>query len=115
MGRGVVPRARRPHGALPARDRAPARRPRTRAAALRGPRAGPARHAGRLFGFLGLESTAEVESFLGDGANDLFQRHGTSTSPAASIGRWATDFTAEQCRIAAAALGDELRRLGYSA
>ena len=71
------------------------------------------RHTRELFGFLGLEVTDSVEAYLQTAAADLFQSHGTSSSPAASIGRWREDLTAEQQRLANDALGEQLERLGY--
>ncbi|MCA8976752.1 MAG: sulfotransferase [Planctomycetes bacterium] len=62
---------------------------------------------------LGLEVTDEVRAYQRDAAGKLFRSHGTSESPAASVGRWRTDFTAEQQAMAADRLGDQLRRLGY--
>lgn len=70
-------------------------------------------HAERVFAFLGLHIDPGVERFLASQADALFRRHGTSTSPQASIGRWARDYTDEQKQIAADALGAELARLGY--
>jgi hypothetical protein len=48
----------------------------------------------RLFRFLGLYPIASDER----GMSDLFATHATSSSPAASIGRWKKDLTPEQLR-----------------
>lgn len=71
------------------------------------------RRASELFGFLGLEPTDEVRSFLRQGSKDLFARQGTSASPGASIGRWKKDLTPEQQRAANQIFDGHLRRLGY--
>ena len=51
-----------------------------------------ARTVGRLFGYLGLAPIASDQ----DGMSTLFATHATSVTPAASIGRWKKDLTAEQ-------------------
>jgi len=66
-----------------------------------------------MFASLGLEVTDEVLGYQRDAARRLFDSHGTSKSPAASIGRWKNDFTPEQQQLANDKLGDQLRRLGY--
>jgi hypothetical protein len=48
----------------------------------------------RLFRFLGLASIASDEQ----GMNSLFATHATSSTPAASIGRWKKDLNSEQLR-----------------
>ncbi|MFO1051904.1 MAG: sulfotransferase [Planctomycetota bacterium] len=68
---------------------------------------------GRILGFLELDPTAEIESWLEHGARELFASHGTSRTPAASVGRWRTMLAPEQQRIADTYLGEHLRRLGY--
>ena len=60
-----------------------------------------------MLAHLGLEVTAEVLEYQRGAAAELFSSHGTSASPAASIGRWRRDLTAEQ-----QALANE--RLGYA-
>jgi hypothetical protein len=63
----------------------------------------------RLFRFIGLSSIRSDEH----GMNDLFARHATSASPAASIGRWKQDLAAEQlkkCEV----FGPFLDKFGYN-
>lgn len=66
-----------------------------------------------MLAFLGLEITDEVRGYQEDAARRLFASHGTSDSPAASIGRWRRDFTPEQQRLANDRLADQLARFGY--
>ncbi|WP_428488577.1 sulfotransferase [Rhodopila sp.] len=67
-----------------------------------------ARSIGRLFGFLGLAPTASDQ----DGMTALFATHATSATPAASIGRWRNDLTAEQ-RQRCEELNPFLNHFGY--
>lgn len=62
---------------------------------------------------LGLGVTEEVVAYQRDTAQKLFASHGTSQSPAASIGRWRKDFSAEQQAMAKERLGKQLEQLGY--
>lgn len=71
------------------------------------------RHTKEVFAFLGLDVSESVEAYLQGTANELFSSHGTSSSPAASIGRWRRDLTEEQQALANAGLATELRQLGY--
>ncbi len=65
--------------------------------------------ARRLSGWLGLNLDAErVASDLG-----LFERHGTSASPMASIGRWAEDLDDTETQILASVLADSVAPFGY--
>ncbi|HEX3991842.1 MAG TPA: sulfotransferase domain-containing protein, partial [Acetobacteraceae bacterium] len=48
----------------------------------------------RIFRFCGLASIRSDER----GMNDLFATHATSSSPAASIGRWKKDLSTEQLK-----------------
>ena len=47
-----------------------------------------------IFRFLGLAPVASHQESM----HKLFATHGTSATPAASIGRWRSDLTAEQCK-----------------
>lgn len=67
-----------------------------------------------IFSFLGLPITPEENTFLQGAAQKLFARHGTSESPAASIGRWQQDMTPEQQATCNTALESVLRRFGYA-
>jgi hypothetical protein len=63
----------------------------------------------KIFGFLGLASINSDEK----GMSTLFSTHATSSTPAASIGRWKTDLTKEQgkaCEI----LDPFMDHFGYS-
>lgn len=73
----------------------------------------PKQHAREIFDFLGLDLSTDVESYLKGAADELFESHGTSRSPAQSIGRWRRDFTPEQQDQANAGLAQQLKRLGY--
>lgn len=73
----------------------------------------PAHHAAALFQFLGLEADGGVEDYLQRAAGELFASHGTSTSPAASVGRWRRDLSREQQQQANEGLAAALERLGY--
>jgi len=73
------------------------------------------KHTRDLFEFLELDVSDEVERYLEGAARELFESHGTSRSPAESVGRWRRDLTPEQQAQANEGLCDELRRLGYEA
>ena len=73
----------------------------------------PTRHAAALFQFLGLEADGGVEDYLQRAAGELFASHGTSSSPAASVGRWRRDLSTEQQQQADEGLAAALERLGY--
>lgn len=62
---------------------------------------------------LGLEVADEVLAYQREAAAGLFSSHGTSATPAASVGRWRQDFTTEQQALANERLGQQLQRLGY--
>jgi hypothetical protein len=64
----------------------------------------------RLFTFLGLAPVIPDESSMGA----LFATHATSVTPAASLGRWKRDLTAEQQRKCEV-FGKFLDHFGYSA
>lgn len=66
-----------------------------------------------LFAFLGLQVTDEVRAFLQGPGRRLFRTQGTSATPKASIGRWRRDLTPEQQAFVHAALGEQIRALGY--
>lgn len=67
----------------------------------------------RIFGSLGLEMDEAVAAWLDGEANSLFRSHGTSTSPADSVGRWRTMLQPEQQAMANDVLGPALARRGY--
>ena len=73
----------------------------------------PADHAAALFQFLELEADGGVEDYLQRAAGELFASHGTSSSPAASVGRWRRDLSKEQQQQANEGLAAALERLGY--
>jgi len=62
-----------------------------------------------IFGFLGLNHVADAE------VNDpeVFKKHGTSRSPAASIGRWRSDLSAEEIAACNEGFEDFLRVFDY--
>lgn len=68
-----------------------------------------------VLAFLALDLELEVAAFLNDEAPALFERHGTSQTPARSIGRWKGVFTADEQRAISDGLGPWLERLGYIA
>ncbi len=72
----------------------------------------PQQELGRVLTHLGLDPAT---SPLDDTAQTaLFERHGTSTSAAASIGRWRNDLPPEEATFVAQELGDLLLRFGYA-
>jgi hypothetical protein len=66
-----------------------------------------------LLGFLGLDVTDEVNTYLEGPARELFSSQGTSTSPGSSVGRWQSEMTEEQRSMATEVLAPHLRRFGY--
>ncbi|MFY9341884.1 MAG: sulfotransferase [Planctomycetota bacterium] len=68
-----------------------------------------------MLAFLGLDLTPEVDAFRRGAAAELFARHGTSDTAAASIGRWRRDLTAPQQALANTVLREQLQRFGYPA
>lgn len=73
----------------------------------------PERALEDVFGFLGLDPSPEVCEWINGDAAKLFDRQGTSASPAASVGRWRTELTPEQRDVIESALGEHLAALGY--
>lgn len=73
----------------------------------------PMREVARILTSLGLELTPDVEQWLAADARVLFSNHGTSPSPAASVGRWQALLDDDQKATAQRLLGPQLRALGY--
>jgi hypothetical protein len=72
----------------------------------------PQRELDRVLIHLGLDPTAAT---LDDAARPaLFARHGTSSSAAASVGRWRSDLPADEAAYVTQELGDLLARFGYA-
>lgn len=69
--------------------------------------------AAKLFDFLGVGMAPEVLAYLDGAAKKSFASHGTSSSPAASIGRWRKDLTPEQQAIANQRMAAVIDRFGY--
>lgn len=67
----------------------------------------------RILDALGLTNDASVASWLSGEAHSLFRSHGTSSSPADSVGRWRTMLDPEQQAIANEVLAPALARHGY--
>jgi hypothetical protein len=65
----------------------------------------------RMSAFLGL-SQKPVATDVAEGA--IFGTHGTSRTPAESIGRWRQDLTSEQIKLCEAAFAELLPKLGYA-
>jgi hypothetical protein len=70
----------------------------------------PARFFRNAYEFLGIEDLSAST----DKTNDsLFNRHATSESPAASVGRWRHELTADEIATLADACGEFFRVFGY--
>ena len=67
----------------------------------------------RIWGFLGVASDFGSADEKAD--SRLFSRHGTSKSPAASIGRWRKELSGDEIRECASVFGSFLDRFGYAA
>lgn len=63
--------------------------------------------------FLGLSIDQNVFRELESKAEERFRSHGTSKNPVASIGRWQTELSDEEKRIAQAEQGELLATFGY--
>jgi hypothetical protein len=64
-----------------------------------------------IYHFLGLSHQSGLANDCEDDA--LFSRHGTSVSPAGSIGRWKTDLSSDEIALCQQAFGGFLERFGY--
>ena len=74
----------------------------------------PGTEIARVFASLGLSMDPAVTSWLGGEAQSLFRSHGTSSSPADSVGRWRTMLEPEQQAIATEWFAPALARRGYA-
>ena len=77
----------------------------------------PMETLGSILGWLDVDSTAgTIEAMLGEALEDdgLLERHRTSVSQAASIGRWQQDLTPAVQARCRSSLGDVLGMLGYA-
>ena len=66
----------------------------------------------KIWDFLGAGDTPVATNAKED--SSLFNRHGTSKSPTASIGRWRTELATNEIALCDQAFGSFLDRLGYS-
>ena len=71
----------------------------------------PERVVEELSAFLGVE----LDSRAAAPTPSEFERHGSSSSPGASVGRWRNDLSPVAVRILEAGLGQEIAAMGYGA
>ena len=67
----------------------------------------------RLLSFAELEPSDKVAHFLQEGSKKVFEAHGTSNNPAASIGRWRGEIDGEQLETLMRIQGSLLAEFGY--